>query len=134
VGTPLVAGGVVYVGAEDGPGGPGVVMALDAATGATRWTAPTGSGLGSGSLALADGKVFALPDGGAGSPMVALDAATGRLRWRSYVTRTGGATGTVAVAGGLLYVTGDGVLLAKDAGNGVNRWKAFPTRDGGRAG
>jgi outer membrane protein assembly factor BamB len=61
----------------------------------------------------------------------ALDAATGRLRWRSFVTRTGGATGTVAVAGGLLYVTGEGVLLAKDLANGVNRWKAFPARDGG---
>ena len=38
VGTPLVAGGTVYIGATD-PGleGPGAVMALDAGTGRVRW-------------------------------------------------------------------------------------------------
>jgi outer membrane protein assembly factor BamB len=176
-GTPLVAGGVVYAPAEDGgPSGPGQVVAVDAATGATRWAVPTGAAEAPGGLAMAGGRLFATPVGaGEGSPMAALDAATGRrlwtadltpgtstdffdppnvaggivyvtggdtrmraldaatgrLRWRAFVTRTEGATGPAAVAGGLTYVTGD-VLLAKDVGNGVNRWKAFPGRDGGR--
>jgi outer membrane protein assembly factor BamB len=44
VGTPLVAGGTVYISARDPDlEGPGAVMALDAATGATRWSTPTGS-------------------------------------------------------------------------------------------
>ena len=178
VGTPLVAGGTIYVGGtENLVEGPGQILALHAATGNPRWSAPTGSSEPPAGLALAGGRLFATlgfeaagtlmlaldpASGGTlwsldgptyfyGPPNVAvgvvyatggdnkvwaLDAASGRVRWRSYVTRTAAATGTVAVAGGLVYVAGgpdtDGVLLAKDADNGVNRWKAFPARDGGR--
>jgi outer membrane protein assembly factor BamB len=138
IGTPLVAGGTVYISATD-PGleGPGAVMALDAVTGETRWSIPTGSPESPAGLALAGGRLFAsLGFEAAGNPMLALDAATGSARWRSYVTRTTAATGPVAVAGGLAYVAGggDGILLAKDVDNGVNRWKAFPGRDGALGG
>jgi outer membrane protein assembly factor BamB len=136
-GTPLVAGGTVYAGTEEGGDGPGVVVALDAATGATRWSAPTGSAEGSGALAMADGRVFALPDGGQGSPMVALDAATGRRLWRTELT-PGDSTSFYAppnVAGGVVYVTGgDTRMRALDAATGRLLWRAYVTRTGGATG
>lgn len=138
-GTPLVAGGVLYVGAEEGGSeGPGVVYALDAATGETRWVTPTGASEGPRGLAMADGRMFALPvGGGEGSPMVALDAASGRLLWSADLT-PGGSTdfyGPPNVAGGVVYVTGgDTRMRALDAATGRLLWRAYVTRTAGATG
>lgn len=137
--TPLVVGGVVYLGAEEGgPDGRGVVHALDAATGEARWVTPTGASQGPKGLAMADGRVFALPVGGAeGSPMVALDAATGGLLWSTDLT-PGVSTdfyGPPNVAGGVVYVTGgDAKMRALDAATGRLLWRAYVTRTQGATG
>lgn len=138
-GTPLVAGGVVYLGAEvDGPDGPGAVYAVDAATGQTRWMTLTGASEGPRGLAMADGRLFVLPvGGGEGSPMVALDAATGRRLWTAELT-PGASTdfyGPPNVAGGVVYVTGgDAKMRALDAATGRLLWRAYVTRTEGATG
>jgi outer membrane protein assembly factor BamB len=136
-GPPLVADGMVYIGAEASPGGPGVVVALDAATGVTRWTSATGSERSPSGLAMADSRVFALPDGGAGSPMAALDAATGRRLWTTELTPGDSRSFYAApnVSGGVVFVTaGDTRMRALDAATGRLRWRAFVTRTGGATG
>jgi outer membrane protein assembly factor BamB len=109
VGTPLVAGGMVYVSAtEPGLEGPGAVTALDAATGETRWSTPTGSPEGPAGLVLAGGRLLAsLGFEAAGNPMLALDAATGRPRWSGLVEFTGDESAVTApvVAHGVVYAT-----------------------------
>ena len=138
-GTPLVAGGVVYLGAEvDGPDGPAAVYALDAATGQTRWMTLTGAAEGSGGLAMAGGRLFVVPVGGGhGSPMVALDAATGRRLWTTELT-PGTSTDFYEppnVAGGVVYVTsGDTKMRALDAVTGRLLWRAYVTRTEGATG
>ena len=72
--SPLVAGGLVYVADWDG-----IVWALDARTGRTRWTFRTGGRI-KGSLALAGGRVFV---GDYDGRVYALDARTGRFAWRA---------------------------------------------------
>ena len=72
--SPLVSGGLVYVGDWDG-----VVWALDARTGRTRWIFRA-DGRIKGSLALSGGRVFV---GDYDGHLYALDARTGRLAWRA---------------------------------------------------
>jgi outer membrane protein assembly factor BamB len=129
VGTPLVAGGMVYVSAiEPGLEGPGAVTALDAATGETRWSTPTGSPEGPAGLVLAGGRLLAsLGFEAAGNPMLALDAATGRVLW----SLEGGTYfyGPPNVAGGVVYATGgDNKVWALDAATGRVRWRSYVTR------
>jgi outer membrane protein assembly factor BamB len=137
-GTPLVAGGVVYLGAAEGPDEPGAVYALDAATGRTRWLTRTGAAQPPGGLAMAGGRLFTLPvGGGQGSPMVALDAATGRRLWTTDLT-PGTSTDFYPapnVAGGVVYVTGgDAKMRAVDAATGRLLWRAYVTRTQGATG
>jgi outer membrane protein assembly factor BamB len=130
VGTPLVAGGTLYVGGtENVVEGPGQVLALDAATGEPRWSAPTGtSEPPSGGLALAGARLFAsLGFTAAGTLMLALDAASGRVLWS-----LDGPTyfyGPPNVAGGVVYATGgDSKIWALDAASGRVRWRSYVTR------
>src|SRR2546430_10918913 len=69
---PAVAGGVVFVGSFDHR-----LRAFDAATGAPRWTAPTGGVLRS-SPAVANGMVF---EGSYDHSVHAFDAGTGMPLW-----------------------------------------------------
>ena len=101
----------VYVGTDAG-----TMYALDAATGAVRWSAPVGSGI-QGPPALADGVLYVAA--GAGE-LVALDAegcgaATCAPRWTA---ATGGPmVAQPAVAGGVVFTAAqDGTLRAFDAG------------------
>ena len=91
--SPAVAGGVVYIGSDDGH-----VYALKAATGARLWAYDTGAPVVS-SPAVSGGVVYV----GAGNGTVyALRTATGARVW----SRALGATvvSSPAVAGGLVYV------------------------------
>lgn len=99
--APVAAGGLVFVGGHDG-----AVRALDAGTGAVRWTAYTGGGL-TYPPAVGSGRVFA----GSGDGWVyALDAATGRQLWRF---RAAPQERTIPVYGSLrsTWPVGSGVLV-----------------------
>jgi len=131
--APVVAGGIAFVGADDG-----IVRAFDAATGKPRWRAYTGAAIRfpptiAGKLALVasgDGCVYAL------------EAATGKRRWRfraapqarmipiyGKLLSTWPAAAGVIVEKGTAYVaagmnTHDGThVYALDAATGRVRWQ-----------
>jgi PQQ-like domain len=84
-GSPVVAGGRVYPGVTGGNGN-GWVYALDAATGATRWTADTGTPYPPRHLALAGGRLVVPTVGDPDGLLLALDQATGRRLWATKLT------------------------------------------------
>jgi len=115
-GSPAVAGGVVYVGDDNG-----VMYAIDATTGSLRWKVPTAGPASSivSRPAVVGGTVYI---GSENNDVYALDASSGRVRW----TRpTGGAVdSSPAVADGLVYVGNDNnEVLALDAATGTIRWQ-----------
>jgi len=139
--SPAVAGGIVYVGSEDG-----TLYALRAADGRPAWTFPTGGAVDS-SAAVADGRVvFASRDGN----VYALGARDGKVRWRF---ATGGErrytaaglanpptqvvsdafdvfTSSPAIVKQTVYVgSGDRSIYALDAATGKMKWR-FRTGDG----
>ncbi len=114
VGTPVVAGGVAYIGAQvDEPGGR--LRAVDAATGLLRWPAdePLLSPSVVGSLAIS---------GSSNGVVSARDVATGSEVWRF---ESLGVIRPPAVAGGIAYFAADGVrqILALDAATGRFHWQ-----------
>jgi outer membrane protein assembly factor BamB len=116
---PVAAGDAVYT--SNG----GVIVALDAATGAVRWQFDLGvapSVAGAKPPAVLGGIVYAAGHDGT---VFAIDAATGQLRWSH---ETGGTVSTaVAVDTDTVFVgTNEGTLFALDAATGENRW-AYPT-------
>jgi len=82
--SPIVVDGVMYVAAGGGAiqgGGGGAVYALDAKTGAIKWTfSPQGAGISAlnKGVAVADGKVFV---GLSNAHVAAIDTKTGKLVW-----------------------------------------------------
>jgi outer membrane protein assembly factor BamB len=116
--SPLVAGGLVYVGDWNGD-----VWALRATDGRTRWRFHTGGEI-KGSLALADGRVYV---GSYDGHVYALDARTGKEAWRASAQARLGATGTFystpAVAYGRVYIgCTDGKVYSFGAASGKLRW------------
>lgn len=119
--SPVVAAGVVYIGSGDQH-----VYALDAATGALRWSFATGDVIHA-SPAVAEGTVYI---GSWDRNLYAIDAMNGRERWR-YTTGNDtviynqiGIASSAAVANGTVFVGGrDGQFHAVDARTGVLRWK-----------
>ncbi len=123
-------------------GGTGTVVAVDADTGATRWSSPaTGFNIGPFGVAVADGRVFA--DAGSDG-VLALDQDTGKELWRTRLTTTAtlgvdipptvfdgivfASTVPVSVSG--IFTPGDrGTLYALDAATGTVRW-SFDTVKG----
>ena len=124
-GTPVVVGGVMYIGS-----GTGKVFAIDAATGARIWTyQPTVGGQTNRGVAVAEGRVFS---GQAGTRLVALDQKTGALVWETRVAERGGTPGAVIYHGGLVYagISGGesgvrGQFGAYDAKTGKEVWKFY---------
>jgi outer membrane protein assembly factor BamB len=135
--APVVVDGTVYF-----QGGSGVVVAVDADTGVTRWKSPgTGYNIGPYGVAVADGRVYA--DAGSDG-VLALDQDTGAELWRTRITTTPTLgvdiqptvfdgivfAATVPVSIGGIYTPGDrGVLYALDAATGAVRW-SFDTVKG----
>lgn len=116
--SPVVADGLLYIGAEDG-----VLYALDAAEGWSRWQFATGNAIAS-SPAIADGILYF----GSGDKRVyALDARHGLFLW-SFETLDN-VIASPAVADGLVFVgSEDRTMYALDARTGALRWK-FRTGD-----
>jgi outer membrane protein assembly factor BamB len=120
--SPAVSNGAVYFGSGDGH-----VYALDAVTGALKWTFETGDVVHA-SPALAEGLLFI---GSWDTFFYALDAATGAERWRF---KTGddpaihnqiGIQSSAAVANGVVYFgCRDSKLYALDARSGAKKWAA----------
>ena len=119
--SPTLVSGTLYIGSGDQH-----VYALDAATGALRWSFATGDVVHA-SPAVANGLVYI---GSWDRNLYAIDAATGRERWR-YTTGNDtviynqiGIASSAAVANGLVFVGGrDGHFHAVDALTGELRWK-----------
>jgi eukaryotic-like serine/threonine-protein kinase len=118
--SPTVVGNVVYVGSGDQH-----VYALDAATGAMRWSFATGDVVHA-SPTVTGGVVYI---GSWDRNVYAIDAATGKERWR-YTTGNDtviynqiGIASSAAVANGLVFVGGrDGKFHVVDAATGKSRW------------
>ncbi len=124
-GTPAVAGGVVYLAAEDGS-----IRALDAATGKQRWSFTRTVGISAqsgydGYAAVNGVTVYITSDGGA---LYALDVATGKQRWVATWPSSGDTIyAPPTVDGGLVFVAAggpDGGAYALDATTGKTVWKA----------
>jgi outer membrane protein assembly factor BamB len=116
--SPLVANGLVYVGDWNGK-----VWALDARTGATRWTYRT-DGEVKGSAAFAAGRIFV---GSYDGHVYALAARTGKLAWRAAAQPRLGSLGTFystpAIAYGRVYIgCTDGKVYSYGAASGKLRW------------
>ena len=116
--VPTVVDGVVYISGSDG-----FVNALDADTGEELWKFEL-TGKMSGSLTVAEGKVFVGQWGGKGDPYYALDQDTGEVVW----TKNYGAVWMGAsYAGGNLYIsTWQGTLRGVNPDNGNILWTASP--------
>ncbi len=135
--TPVVAGGVVLFGSEDGR-----LYAADVATGAVRWTAELGGPVTSSPAVTGDTVLVVAADG----RLQALDLATGTAKWATaagprvpYVQNAGDPrswdfydsspviSGDTAIYGG-----GDGKVHAVDIATGRERW-SFATGGAVRA-
>ena len=111
--SPAVVGGTVFVGADDAN-----LRAVDAVTGAVRWTATTGAAIVLSSPAVADGRVFI---GSSDQKLYAFDASTGAQLWN---TSTDAAVASPpTVADGTVYAASD-KLYALDPATGQVRWTA----------
>ncbi len=112
--SPVVVDGVVYVGADSNDH----LWALDASTGAVRWTFPTGGPVDS-TPAVSAGAVFVTSYFG---DLFAVDAGTGAELWSHPIGNY--AFSSPAVADGVVYVGGgdDESLHALDAATGAELW------------
>jgi outer membrane protein assembly factor BamB len=114
-----VVNGIVYVTSYGG-----VLYALDAQTGALKWSYATGSSMQLDTPAVAGGLVYF---GTLDDNVYALDALTGVLKWRY---NTGGAIyDSPTIANGVLYIgaaTSTHTLFALDAKSGALKWSFTP--------
>jgi outer membrane protein assembly factor BamB len=123
-GTPVLADGAIYVAPESDE-----VIALDAATGAKRWTYTRPDGSRStgfdGYVAVAGSTVFVACDAGS---VYALNTADGKLLWQfKPLAPADHIYAPPAVANGLVYDSSAGssnAFYALDATTGAVRWKA----------
>lgn len=123
--SPVVAGGVVYVGSSDAR-----LYAFGAASGEVRWAAEAGAPIDA-SPAVAGGLVLTATRGG---EFLAFDRASGAVRWRVQAgdelpVAWGGMSGDLytaspAVAGETaIFGGGDGVVYAIELASGEIRWR-----------
>ncbi|WP_084150652.1 outer membrane protein assembly factor BamB family protein [Azohydromonas australica] len=118
-GSPVVADGMVYILTSD-LAQRGLLLALDAATGARRWTQPLRSPtVCETTPAVAQGRVYAPSLG----RMTAFDARTGAVRWRAGTSFCATAMTPTLADGKLFTTTPDGPNLeARDPASGRLLW------------
>jgi outer membrane protein assembly factor BamB len=114
-GTPVVAGGIVYVADYAG-----FLYAVGADDGSESWRFDVKAVVPFTSPAVSDGIAYL---GTSNGELYAVDTATGRERWSSRLSRTAAISSSPAIAGGTIYL-GDagGILYAVDAATGDERW------------
>lgn len=113
--SPSLAGGIVYVGSDDGS-----LYAFDGLTGAKLWAASTG-GIVESSPAVAGGRVFVGSDS---KKLFAFDALTGARLW-SFAVGDRISQSSPTVANGIVYVGSlDGYLYAVNASTGALVWRS----------
>ncbi|WP_201453748.1 outer membrane protein assembly factor BamB family protein [Streptomyces sp. NHF165] len=122
-GGPVIAGGAVHLWAD------GRLYALDARTGAERWSYPVGDVSATGGVPV---RVTVAEDGVAyvcaGSRVFALDGATGAERWRfdapaAFLCPPAFVPGPGVTGGGIYLADYLGTVYALDTGNGHDRWR-----------
>lgn len=120
---PVVHDGTVYVWAD------ARLRALEARTGAERWSYPVGDAASCGGVPL---RLLAAPDGAvyvsAGTRVLALDVARGDVRWRFeapavFLCAPAYAPGPAVTGGGIYIADYLGTVYALDAANGRDRWR-----------
>jgi len=117
--SPVVAGRVVYAGSANGE-----VFALNAATGARRWTFRTRSIQSS--PAVAGGTVYVGSWTGHGYGLTALNAATGARRWTFSIGRARDLSAPTVAGGTVYFGSTNDKVYALNAATGARRW-AFTT-------
>lgn len=140
-GTPVVAGGTLYAGSSGG-----TLTALDAATGAVRWSHDFDKPINA-SAAVSGGIVY-IPLVQPGAPSVAaLDAATGAVLWETVTDTqpTADSYGSPTLYDGKLFigtsgyfgesvsevdVQARGSIVALDAATGALLWKTYTVPEG----
>lgn len=120
---PSLHDGTVYMWGE------GLLHALDARTGAERWSYPVGDASVTGGVPVrltpaADGVVYVC----AGSRVFALDGASGAERWRfdapaAFLCPPAFARGAAVAGGGIYLADYLGTVYALDAATGHDRWR-----------
>ncbi|MEV5377017.1 serine/threonine-protein kinase [Streptomyces nondiastaticus] len=120
---PLVHDGVVYVWAD------ARLRALEARTGAERWSYPVGDTASCGGVPV---RLLAGPDGvvyvAAGTRVLAIDVARGDVRWRFeapavFLSPPAFAPGPAVTGGGVYIADYLGTVYALDAATGRDRWR-----------
>ena len=115
-GSPAVANNTVYIG--DG----GSVYALDATTGATKWSISTSQSPATLAPIVAGGTLYFGGYNGSGATLWAVNAGTGAVKWSKQLS-TALFAGSPAFSGNLVYVgTLDGTLYALHTSNGSLAW------------
>ncbi|MEK2471968.1 serine/threonine-protein kinase [Streptomyces noursei] len=121
--APVQQDGTVYVWAE------ARLKALDARTGAERWSYPVGDAASCGGVPV---RLLPAPDGVvyvvAGTRVLALDAARGDVRWHfeapaAFLSPPAFAPGPAVTGGGLYLADYLGTVYALDAVDGRDRWR-----------
>ncbi|HEX6867343.1 MAG TPA: PQQ-binding-like beta-propeller repeat protein, partial [Candidatus Limnocylindrales bacterium] len=113
---PILVGGNLIVGTDDGS-----LLAIDAQTGADRWSAE-GVGTFEDAGVAVDGIVIA-PDG---DGILAVDASDGSTRWRYAMDHR---SARPAIADGIVYIgSTDGRVVGLDVTDGSERWSWQGTR------
>ncbi|WP_414168787.1 PQQ-binding-like beta-propeller repeat protein [Streptoverticillium reticulum] len=120
---PALHDGVVYVWAD------ARLRALEARTGAERWSYPVGDAASCGGVPV---RLLAAPDGvvyvAAGTRLLAIDVARGDVRWRFeasavFLCPPSFAPGPVVTGGGVYIADYLGTVYALDAAAGRERWR-----------
>ncbi len=129
---PVIANGRVFIAATDlGDGNTGGVVAIDLATGTTRWRVATPLPI-RGGLAVVDGVVVAPQIDGV---VLGLDEASGAIRWRhelslGVASQAGAAFAPPVSDGGDVLVGHQRSVAALAATTGSPLWTADPVPDG----
>ncbi|WP_344097931.1 PQQ-binding-like beta-propeller repeat protein, partial [Streptomyces stramineus] len=120
---PFVQDGTVYVWAD------ARLRALEARTGAERWSYPVGDTASCGGVPV---RLLAAPDGvvyvAAGTRVLAIDVARGDVRWRFeapavFLSPPAFAPGPAVTGGGVYIADYLGTVYALDAATGRDRWR-----------
>ncbi|MGN6378714.1 MAG: outer membrane protein assembly factor BamB family protein [Gaiellales bacterium] len=115
-GSPAVDNGTVYVG--DGS----QVFALNAATGATKWSITTSQSPAGGAPTVVNGTLYFGGTNNVGATLYAVNSTTGAIKWATQLS-SAMLAGSPAFANGLVFIgASDGTLYAVHAGTGVVAW------------